>query len=821
MPVPVAFVSSTFSDLKGFRLAARDAVDRSRLAPRMMEAFSAGNEPPLDDCLKQVANADVVLVLVAHRFGWVPPEQEGPDNNKKSITWLECEHALKLDKEVLAFIVEDNYPWDAQLKESFLATELVEAGEFDADKMHAIQRNIARLADFKDWLNNRAVTARFTTPDDLRVKIVSALSEWRERHPDLIGQAASRSSKVAPEDADPSEYLRALRDECGHLDIRGLRYVTSGQAHSFGIDQLYIPLKTSGGARREMRPMQTEHPEAFIDRHLQLQELLSERRLVIIGDPGAGKTTFAKRLTWVLSRAWLEKAPQLVPVEVGSEADSTTFVPLFIRVSEFVRFLLKPDHADSPAGPTSPQWLFRFMSEWCDEHAFGLGADYFRQLFEHGQAFVMWDGLDEAPTSESRGRTADLIAETARTFDKCRFVVTTRPVAYREKSVLLDFSPAEIDALDDDDIHEFLTRWYDALFPEHPDRSAAHRKELLTALGDRVDIHRLARNPVMLTALGVIHWNERRLPEQRADLYESILMWLARSRNRTGRPDRPVAERAIAILQELALAMQFHAEGRQAQVSRRWAAEQLQVEFSGHGGQARQHLAKAEQFLDDEEIDSGIVVRRQDNVRFWHLTFQEFLAARAIAARSDDEQYELVFLEPEDTQRNSLYDPEWREMFLLLCGGLYRQGPRKVDALFEQIIDRLPEEPTLADKARCVALLGAAARDLKYLEFEPADPRLAGLRDDVMAIFDKQQSLGIPVKTAIETAEALGQAGDPRFAHRLMGNHWVDIPAGVFVMGTQNSDKNAPTTTRTAARWSMNHRRTKSAWTRTKLAVIR
>lgn len=44
------------------------------------------------------------------------------------------------------------------------------------------------------------------------------------------------------------------------------------------------------------------------------------------------------------------------------------------------------------------------------------------------------------------------------------------------------------------------------------------------------EIKRMARNPVMLTALAVVHWNERRLPEQRADLYASIVVWLARSR---------------------------------------------------------------------------------------------------------------------------------------------------------------------------------------------------------------------------------------------------------------------------------------------------
>jgi hypothetical protein len=50
----------------------------------------------------------------------------------------------------------------------------------------------------------------------------------------------------------------------------------------------------------------------------------------------------------------------------------------------------------------------------------------------------------------------------------------------------------------------------------------------------------MVRNPVMLTALAVVHWNERRLPEQRAELYESIITWLSRSREqRPGRACRP------------------------------------------------------------------------------------------------------------------------------------------------------------------------------------------------------------------------------------------------------------------------------------------
>ena len=72
----------------------------------------------------------------------------------------------------------------------------------------------------------------------------------------------------------------------------------------------------------------------------------------------------------------------------------------------------------------------------------------------------------------------------------------------------------------------------------------------------------MARNPVMLTALAVVHWNERRLPEQRADLYNSIITWLSRSREQ--RPGRATADETVAVLQELALAMQDDREAANA-----------------------------------------------------------------------------------------------------------------------------------------------------------------------------------------------------------------------------------------------------------------
>src|SRR5262249_61339731 len=89
---PVVFISSTSDDLKEHREQAAKAAAATGLSPRMMEYFSAsGHVPTLPACLEKVAEAEVVVVIVAYRYGWVPDDPANPGS--KSITWLECDHA--------------------------------------------------------------------------------------------------------------------------------------------------------------------------------------------------------------------------------------------------------------------------------------------------------------------------------------------------------------------------------------------------------------------------------------------------------------------------------------------------------------------------------------------------------------------------------------------------------------------------------------------------------------------------------------------------------------------------------------------------------
>ena len=240
----------------------------------------------------------------------------------------------------------------------------------------------------------------------------------------------------------------------------------------------------------------------------------------------------------------------------------------------------------------------------------------------------------------------------------------------------------------------------------------------------------MARNPVMLTALAVVHWNERRLPEQRADLYNSIITWLSRSREQ--RPGRATADETVGVLQELALAMQDDKGGRKRQVPNVGGGENR-----GQDDEGRRERRQGDRRVGGP-APSGSWTRRKwtagsswDAARkcvFWHLTFQEFLAAKAIASRLEAQQQTILFADPE-----KIYLPEWREVILLLAGILHEQGSEKVDGFVEAVLDGLAPNAELAAQARCAGLLGSVLRDLEPVKYQVADRRYQTLLDAVMA----------------------------------------------------------------------------------------
>src|SRR5438552_2664529 len=86
------FVSSTSEDLKPYRQAAREVIINHGWLPRGMEDFGCQPTSTVEFCKREVCQAQLVVLLVAYRRGWVPSLEEGGDG-EQSITAIEVQAA--------------------------------------------------------------------------------------------------------------------------------------------------------------------------------------------------------------------------------------------------------------------------------------------------------------------------------------------------------------------------------------------------------------------------------------------------------------------------------------------------------------------------------------------------------------------------------------------------------------------------------------------------------------------------------------------------------------------------------------------------------
>ena len=168
------------------------------------------------------------------------------------------------------------------------------------------------------------------------------------------------SSAPKGAEGDPTRYLQLLRDATEYLDIRGLK-VGCETAQRYPIEALYIPLTIPTTVARREAKSQSDEVRVELHAHVELQEALQSPKLVIVGSPGSGKTTFLQRVAFALSQALLGE--DSLAAESRLELNETP-LPIRIRIGEPAQHISnRKKHADgSTCPPTdeSPEWLLDY-----------------------------------------------------------------------------------------------------------------------------------------------------------------------------------------------------------------------------------------------------------------------------------------------------------------------------------------------------------------------------------------------------------------------------------------------------------------------------
>jgi hypothetical protein len=100
------FVSSTSIDLKPYRAAAAEMIKEQKWFPVMMEDWTTEVDWTLDVCRQRVSECDLLLLIVAFRWGWKPEVDQGGDG-QTSATAYEYAEAINKIIPVRTFVASD------------------------------------------------------------------------------------------------------------------------------------------------------------------------------------------------------------------------------------------------------------------------------------------------------------------------------------------------------------------------------------------------------------------------------------------------------------------------------------------------------------------------------------------------------------------------------------------------------------------------------------------------------------------------------------------------------------------------------------------
>ena len=592
------------------------------------------------------------------------------------------------------------------------------------------------------------------------------------------------------------KYLDYLIAHHQYLQLQGIR--AGSHPLSVALEKVYISLsildKHQAGHKTQSQGTENFHSEPGVD--TVVSSMHRYRRLVIIGDPGSGKTTLLAYLTLTYARD-LRDADGTVKSRLRLDKEDG-YLPITLPLRALGYHLRDKNIRSGNAGAAL---LLDYLNDYYLAQNIALPEDFFVDALDQGKAVLLLDGMDEVADVQTRQSVARLIEAFAARYSKARFVVTSREMGYEGAARIgaefglakvRDFSPAEVrrfvkdwtrviettfaqsiaspKTLGDEDLH--------AVIQEADNQS----DKLIQAIDNNVRVAELAVNPLLLTVIALVHRYRAQLPERRSELYEeAVEVLLGHWDSAKGLEDeldvagiRMDSGDRRSFLEPVAFWMH---ERNQREIELADLRDLLLSRFKNMTGDTLHAEKAVDAFLRVINERSGLLIARGIGVYgFAHLTFQEYLVARALADRKDALEFTLKHLS----------DTWWREVILLQAGYLSTQGKRRVSELIGALMNAdLKTEPEphhhLLLAVECLFDVGMARADGNLLE--EARRRL---KTQAEAPIEKRNKASLLSKLTAMNALARLDSGkiDSQFWKAPWGEpEWVTIPAGEFWMG--------------------------------------
>ncbi|MEY9994194.1 hypothetical protein ABIE67_006226 [Streptomyces sp. V4I8] len=399
------------------------------------------------------------------------------------------------------------------------------------------------------------------------------------------------------------------------------------------------------------------------------------KRLVLLGDPGAGKSTLGRYLALGLTST---TPPKPLAALAG-------WLPLVVELRKYAE----------------AQWRDRTFEDFLDHlhrmERMSVPRGVLEACLQGGRVLMIFDGLDELFDPAVREEVCRRIVGFSGHYENVRIVVTSRVIGY--KAAVLDgagFEHYMIQDLTEQQIGQFAKRWYDTVCQDDPARSGRLCKRITAAVAHSRPVRELAGNPLLLTILAVIG-RRQELPRDRQGVYEHAVSVLIARWDQETKHLKPTQDvEALRYLDDkdrydlLRLLARRMQDGEGGIAGNHIHGPELEATFQRYlqeilGLPMAEALAAAREMKRQFQERNFILSRFGGEVYgFVHRAFLEYLAATDIAHRyaarewNEEELIDQVFV-------RRAPDPNWHEVLLLLVGLIEEiraeDAARAIDAL--------------------------------------------------------------------------------------------------------------------------------------------
>jgi predicted NACHT family NTPase len=339
-------------------------------------------------------------------------------------------------------------------------------------------------------------------------------------------------------------------------------------------------------------------------------------KLMVLGKPGTGKTTFLK----------------FVALQCNQGKFQPHRLPIFIYLKYFVE----------DARDLETRNVLSVEQYICQELATcGVSAEDVKTLLNHGRLLILLDGLDEVPESDSH-LVLKQIRQFFHNYYKNQFALSCRTtsVPYRFQG----FTEVEIAELTDTQIAAFAKKYFVAIAKNDRKQGLIKAYQFIEQLGhpENRQILELAVTPLLLTFTCLVFQSKSNFPSKRAKLYEEGLnILLVRWKLFKGiRQDDAYEQLSLAnkikLLNKVgALTFEQNDYFFEQSKIQQYIADYLRLLPNAETDAVALQL-DSEAVLKSIEWQHGLLVERSRRIySFSHLTFQEYFTARHITAETE------------------------------------------------------------------------------------------------------------------------------------------------------------------------------------------